>query len=91
MKELVIQVTGWLNMLLFSLVTFPQIYKTIKTKTVDGVSIAVYYLIVVANIDAWIYAFLINQKPLLVKYTIGLITALTYLYVYYKYGRKSGE
>ena len=85
MKEILIQFTGWVNMLLFSLVTFPQIIKTLKTKKVDGVSIWVYYLLMIANIDAWFYAFLINQNPLLIKYTFGLLTSILYLLIYYKY------
>lgn len=91
MKEIIIEITGWLNMLLFSVVTWPQIYKTIKTKTVSGVSISVYYILIVANIDALIYALLINQPPLMVKYIFGLATALIYIYVYSKYGRKKCE
>jgi len=86
MKQMLIEITGWLNMLLFSIVTMPQIIKTFRTKVVDGVSLWSYYLLIFANIDAWIYAFLINQTPLLVKYTIGFFTALLYLFVYYKYG-----
>lgn len=88
MKELIINITGWLNMLLFSIVTWPQIIKTLKTKEVNGVSVSVYYILAVANIDALIYALLIKQNPLVAKYIIGLTTALIYLYVYYKYGRK---
>lgn len=83
-KELLIHILGWGNMLLFSLVTLPQIIKTIKTKVVDGVSIGVYYLIIIANIDAWFYAYLINQPPLIAKYTFGLISGLIYLFVYYR-------
>lgn len=89
MKDLIIQITGWLNMLLFSIVTWPQIYKTLKTKTTSGVSISVYYILVLANIDALIYALLINQPPLLFKYVFGLVTSLIYIWVYFKYGRKN--
>lgn len=88
MKELIIQVTGWLNMLLFSVVSLPQIWKTIKTKNVDGVSITPFFILAIANVDAWIYAILIHQYPLLVKYSIGLVSSLLYLFVYYKYGKK---
>lgn len=91
MKQLLIEITGWLNMLLFSIVTWPQIYKTLKTKTTAGVSIPVYYILVIANIDALIYALLINQPPLMVKYIFGLFTALIYIYVYYKYGNNNGK
>ncbi len=91
MKQLLINILGWGNMLLFSIVAIPQIIKTIKTKVVDGISIWMYYLIVIANIDAWFYAFLINQPPLLAKYTFGLVTAFIYIYLYHKYNKKDVE
>lgn len=84
-KELLISITGWLNMLILSLITFPQIWKTVKTKSVAGVSIWVYYLLLVGNIDALIYAVLISQPPLILKYLLGLSTASIYVYLYHKY------
>lgn len=89
MHQLLIDFTGWMNMFLFSVVTIPQIIKTVKTKVVSGVSVSVYYILLVANIDALIYALLINQPPLVVKYIFGLVTTIIYLYVYYKYGKKN--
>jgi uncharacterized protein with PQ loop repeat len=80
----IIDILGWGNMLLFSIVTLPQLFKTLKTKKVEDVSVAVYWLIVIANIDAWFYAFLIHQTPLLAKYTFGLLSAIIYLVAYYK-------
>lgn len=91
MKEIIIHLTGWLNMLLFSVVSLPQIYKTIKTKNVEGVSITPFFILAIANIDAWIYAFLINQTPLLTKYTIGFLVSILYIFVFYKYGSKNGK
>lgn len=82
---LLTKLTGWANMLLFSLVALPQIIKTIRTKKVEGVSISVYWIMLLANIDAGIYAFLINQPPLLVKYIFGFVSALIYLLVFYKH------
>jgi uncharacterized protein with PQ loop repeat len=82
-----INITGWLNMILFSIVVVPQIIKTIKTKKIDGVSIGVYFLLVIANIDAFVYATLIQQIPLQVKYIFGLLTSLLYIFIYFKHKR----
>lgn len=87
MEQLAV-ILGWGNMILFSIVAIPQIIKTLKTKLVDGVSIWMYYLIVIANIDAWFYAYLINQPPLLAKYTFGLVTGIIYIIIYHKYKKK---
>lgn len=85
MKEIIIAITGWLNMLLFSIVTIPQILKTIKTRTVTGVSITVYYILMIANIDAFVYAYLIKQMPLMAKYGFGFLISLIYTIVYFLY------
>lgn len=82
---LLTNILGWVNMLLFSLIALPQIIKTLKLKKVEGVSISVYWIMLIANIDAGIYAILINQLPLLVKYIFGFISAIIYLIIYYKY------
>lgn len=79
------EILGWIQMTLFSLVTTPQIIKTIKTKNIEGVSILAYFIIVIANIIALWYALLINQNPLKVKYILGLSTALAYIFTYFKY------
>ncbi len=86
-KELVIQILGWMNMGLFSIVTVPQIIKTLKTKKVDDVSIGVYFLILLANSVALAYAILINQVPLMAKYIFGFISGLLYILVYRRYGK----
>lgn len=62
--------------------------KTIRTKNVEGVSIIPFWILAIANIDALIYAILISQNPLLVKYLIGLASAAIYIFIFYKYGRK---
>lgn len=80
---------GWGNAILFSIVAFPQIVRTLKTKNLNGVSVGVYWLLVIANIDAFIYAYLITEIPLLTKYAFGFLTGVIYLIIYYKVKIKS--
>lgn len=80
-----IDITGWLNCVLLTLAVVPQIIKTIKTKITSGISIWVYVLIFLGNIDALIYATLIEQVPLQIKYVFGAVMALFYILVYFEY------
>ena len=74
---------GWTQMVLFSIITIPQIIKTGRTGVIDGISISVYYILILANLVALWYAVLINQDPLKVKYLIGIVIGSLYLIVYY--------
>ncbi len=79
---------GWTQMILFSFITLPQIFKTIRTGIIDGVSISVYFILVIANIIALWYAILIGERPLIAKYIIGIIVGAIYLLVYYHHKGK---
>jgi len=80
------QILGWIATILFSLMLIPQIIKTIRTKDTSGVSLSLFIIYLVANIIAFTYAFLIRQDPLLIKYFIAAITAITYIsiFIYFK-------
>lgn len=72
-------------MILFSIVLFPQIRKTLICKDVSGISPWMFTLTIIANLDALWYATLINQPPLQVKYVIGLAMGAISLFIYNKY------
>ena len=57
-------VLGWLATFLFTVCFIPQIIKTLKTKTVEGLSFWLLFIQFVANIIALWYASLIAQPPL---------------------------
>ena len=84
------QIFGWIATILFSLMLIPQIIKTIRTKNTTGVSFLLFLIYLIANIFAFAYAYLIYQDPLLIKYFIGIATALFYIsiFIYYKKGGK---
>lgn len=86
MTEDISQILGWIATILFSVMIIPQIIKTIKSKDTKGVSLLLFIIFLVANIIALIYATLIYQTPLMLKYSIAIITTLFYicLFFYYK-------
>ncbi len=80
------QILGWTATILFSTMMIPQIIKTIKSKDTKGVSLLLFVIFLTANIIALVYAIMIKQNPLKLKYTLGIITTILYmgLFFYYK-------
>jgi MtN3 and saliva related transmembrane protein len=85
------QVLGWIATILFSIMLIPQILKTIKVKDTRGVSLLLFVTYFVANIIALIYAFMIDQSPLIFKYLLGIITAEIYLIIFMLYYKKKSK
>jgi len=83
------QVLGWIATTLFTACYVPQIFKTIRTKTLDGVSVALFVISFIANIVALAYATLIEQRPLQIKYSVALVIIGVLLVVLFVWGRKS--
>lgn len=81
---MIASILGWTATILFSLMLIPQIAKTIKLKTTKGVSVELFVMYFIANCIAFVYAVLIEQNPLIIKYVIGLTTAILYLVIYFK-------
>lgn len=79
------QILGWVATILFSIMIIPQMIKTIKSKDTRGVSLLLFIIFLIANIIALIYAFLIYQEPLIIKYTIAIITTVIYIGLYFFY------
>lgn len=77
-------VLGWIATFLFTVCYIPQILKTYRTKTVDGLSFWLLFISFIANIIALCYAVLIRQKPLQVKYILALIFLGICLFLYAK-------
>ena len=80
---------GWVATFLFTVCYIPQIVKTIRTKTVEGLSFWLLFIQFVANIVALWYAALINQPPLQVKYVLGLVFLALCMVVYIRVFRLS--
>lgn len=84
------QILGWTATFLFSIMVIPQIIKTIKSKDTSGVSLLLFVIFFIANIIALIYALMISQPPLIIKYIIAIITTLIYIgiFMFYSYKKR---
>jgi MtN3 and saliva related transmembrane protein len=82
------QIFGWIATFLFSIMIVPQMIKTIKEKNVDGVSLILFMIYLVANIFALTYALMIVQHPLIFKYTVAIGITSIYLFIFYFYFSK---
>lgn len=80
---------GWIATILFTVCYIPQIVKTSRTKTVEGLSFLLLFLQFIGNIVALWYAFLIDQAPLIVKYFLALVFLAVCLFLYWRVIRRS--
>ena len=85
------QILGWIATFLFSIMVIPQMIKTIKLKDTRGVSLLLFIIFLVANIIALIYAIMISQPPLIIKYIIAIVTTITYIAIFLFYYTRKKE
>jgi len=76
------QVLGWVATVLFSVMLIPQIIKTWKLRDTRGVSLFLFVIYLIANIIALVYALMINQFPLIIRYEIAIGTSLVYIFIF---------
>ncbi|KKU14071.1 MAG: Adenylyl-sulfate kinase [Parcubacteria group bacterium GW2011_GWC2_45_7] len=76
------EILGWMATFLFTVCFIPQIVKTIKTKTVKGLSFLLLLLSFFANIIALAYATRIQQPPLQIKYALALVLLFICIILY---------
>lgn len=85
------QILGWIATILFSIMIIPQIIKTIKSRDTSGVSLLLFIIFLVANIIALIYAIMISQPPLIIKYIIAIVTTIAYIAIFLFYYTRKKE
>ncbi|MBI4152517.1 PQ-loop repeat-containing protein [Candidatus Woesearchaeota archaeon] len=76
------QILGWVATSLFSIMIIPQMVRTLRTRDTQGVSLLLFLIFLIANIIALIYAVLIDQGPLIIKYIIAIETTLAYIGIF---------
>ncbi|MBI1968613.1 PQ-loop repeat-containing protein [Candidatus Woesearchaeota archaeon] len=84
----VAQLLGWIATFLFSVMIIPQMMKTVKMKDTRGVSVLLFVIFLVANTIALIYALLISQPPLILKYILAMVTTGIYIGLYWRYKKR---
>lgn len=82
------QTLGWIATVLFTVCYIPQIAKTARSQTLDGLSVYLFIIQFVANVDALGYALLIGQRPLQIKYSAALVMLTVVLVTIYRLWRK---
>lgn len=80
---MIASILGWVATIIFSLMLIPQIIKTAKSKSINDISLSLFILYLIGNIFAIIYAYLIWQPPLLLKYSLAIITTIFYISLYF--------
>ncbi len=83
------QVLGYIATALFTVCYIPQLIKTYKTGTVEGLSFLLLFISFIANIVALWYATLIEQPPLQIKYVFAMIFLAACIGLYLHTYRKS--
>ena len=77
------------TLVIFSIMIIPQMMKTIKSKDTSGVSLLLFIIFLIANVIALIYAIMISQPPLIIKYIIAIVTTVGYIAIFsFYYTRK---
>ena len=83
----IIQIIGYIAIIIVSITLFPQIYTIIKTKNADSISYLTYLLNASSSILLIIYALYLELWPILLGNTMILFTSICILYLKYKYTR----
>lgn len=79
------EILGWTATILFTFCYVPQMVKTVKSKTVVGLSFWLLGIAFIANVIALVYATMIDQSPLQVKYILGIIADGVCIYLFWRY------
>lgn len=81
-----IDILGYIAGILVVISLLPQAIKSWKTKSTKDISL-LRYIIYVTGLILWItYAVIINNGPVAVMNSVGLVLALSILYLKLKYG-----
>ena len=83
------QVLGYIATFLFTICYIPQLIKTYKTGTVEGLSFLLLFISFIANIVALWYATLIAQRPLQIKYVLAMVFLAACIGLYMRTYRKN--
>jgi uncharacterized protein with PQ loop repeat len=77
-------ILGWTATILFTVCYIPQMIKTYRAGTIEGLSFRLLLISFIANMIALWYAALIKQPPLQIKYILAMIFVGGCIYLYLK-------
>lgn len=81
------ELIGWIGVTLSFCSTYPQIFKALKTRCVEGISIHTYLLIFIAVICYLVRAISIGAKVFIVSNSLNAISLGLMLILIFKYRR----
>jgi len=79
------QTLGWIATIMLTTYAIPQIVKIFKRKSVDDISIWMWWLFLIGHLFALAYALMINEPPLIFKYITSIIISIVIIIFYYEY------
>lgn len=79
------ELLGWLTTFFFNFSYIPQIYKIVKTKQVEDISLGYLVFLICAYVCGLIYSTSIQAWPIVMSHLLGLTCSLTYIGLYIRF------
>ena len=87
---MLIEIIGWIGVILLTLCGIPQVYTTYKTKETLGLSLWMLIFWLVGEALTGLYVVLtIRKSPLLFNQFCNIIIVSSIIYLYFKYKKKN--
>ena len=87
-NEIIIQMIGYTAAIFISLNMLPQIFKAIKTKSVDDVSMFMLLFVSAGSLLWLVYGILLESMPIIVSDGFGTLTGFLLIGIKLKYNKK---
>jgi MtN3 and saliva related transmembrane protein len=84
-----VDIIGYLAGILGMVSFLPQLFKTLKTKNVEGISIKMLWLFIITNILYIAYSLALTLIPMLITLTIMTVIIIWQLLLTLKYRKKA--
>lgn len=88
MNEIIINLIGFTAGFLMAVTMLPQIVKSLKTKSVEDISLSMLIIYVISAILWTIYGILIKSLPITIMDGFAFVVSSTQLFIKIKYTRK---
>jgi len=66
----------------------PQIYKILKRKSVEDLSLSMFILLLLGSVAWLLYGLSTNSYPIMISNSVGVVSMITTITLYFKYKRK---
>lgn len=80
-----VEILGFVAATLTTIAFLPQVYKTWKTKSTDGLSASMLFALLFGMLGWLVYGLLIHSLPIIVANSVTLISMFVLVYFKYQY------